>query len=80
MNTHKLKTWPLFFKAHLDGGKNFEIRVNDRDFQVDDYVILEEFDPITEEYTGRYLTRIITYITDYCQKANRVVMAVEPAV
>ena len=77
MNTHKLKTWPSFFKDFLDKGKSFDIRRNDRDYQVGDTVVLQEYDPIEEEYTGRTLNRKITYITDYGQTSNRIVMSLE---
>ena len=62
---HELKTWPLYFRAIEMGRKKFEIRYNDRDFKVDDVVILKEWDPETETYTGAELTyRIGTMITE----------------
>ncbi len=62
MNIHKLKSWPEYFNHLLFGNKSFEIRVNDRNFQNGDYLQLQEWDPKTEQYTGRVLTRQITYI------------------
>lgn len=61
---HVLKTWSEYFNAVLSGAKNFEGRQNDRNYQVGDTLILREWDPKTEEYTGRELQRIITYKLD----------------
>lgn len=44
------------------GHKTFEIRKNDRNFQAGDHVILNEWNPLTSEYTGRKMARVITYV------------------
>lgn len=49
---HVLKCWPKFFKAIVSGEKTFELRKNDRDFRVEDTLLLMEYDPETKEYTG----------------------------
>ncbi len=69
---HKLKIDTEYFEAVLNEKKNFEIRFNDRNFQIEDIVILQE---ITEnrEYTGREITATISYITDFEQKEGFVV-------
>jgi hypothetical protein len=59
---HKLKTWPKYYYRVYIGQKNFELRKADRDFEIGDYVILQEFDPDKKEYTGRELQRCIGYI------------------
>lgn len=69
--THKLKILPQYFNEAKNGRKYFEIRKNDRDYQVDDYVILNEFDE--EKYTGRKILGKITFITDFEQKNGYVV-------
>ena len=64
MMTHELKTWPEYFESILTGEKTFEIRKNDRDFKRGDILILREWSPETEQYTGRYIHRVVTYILD----------------
>jgi len=59
---HDLKTWPPYFAALLDGRKTFEIRENDREFQVGDMLRLREWDPASSEYTGREMMRVVSYI------------------
>ena len=54
---HQLKCWPEFYEAISDGRKTFEIRKNDRGFHTDDVLVLEEWDPFTEQYSGR-VTRV----------------------
>ncbi len=60
---HDLKTWPPYFEAVFDGRKQFEIRrTDDRTFRVGDVLLLREWLPISEQYTGRWCTRLVTYI------------------
>ena len=40
MNTHLLKCEAKFFDALAEGTKTFEIRLNDRDYHVDDELVL----------------------------------------
>lgn len=62
MRVHELKTYPHYFQETMDGHKPFEIRLNDRNFQVGDIVILKEWDNI--RYSGRELRGVIQYILD----------------
>ncbi|MEN2360817.1 ASCH/PUA domain-containing protein [Levilactobacillus brevis] len=73
MKTHKLKILPKYMSAQLSGVKTFEIRKNDRNYQVGDRLLLREWDG--EKYTGRETMVFITYITDYKQKNGYVVLA-----
>lgn len=73
--THELKIWPEFFNDVYFGFKTFEIRKNDRDFHTGDTLILKEFDP-EQGYSGRYVTRFVSYVTDYAQKPGWVVIAI----
>lgn len=47
MTTHKLKTLQPWFEEVWDREKRFEIRLNDRDFQVGDRLLLRLYDPET---------------------------------
>lgn len=70
---HNLKILPMYFEEVRLGNKTFELRKNDRPYNVGDTLILKEFDG--NDYTKRELTREITYILqggnygldkDYC--------------
>jgi ASC-1-like (ASCH) protein len=75
--THGLKIHPEYYKAVVTGKKTFEIRKNDRDYHVGDKLFLNEFDPIKQEFSGRRTRVIVTYLTDYAQVDNYVVMGFE---
>jgi len=62
MNTHELKTWPRYFGSLANGTKAFELRRNDRSFQVGDTLILKEWEPSKNDYTGRELVRTVSYV------------------
>jgi hypothetical protein len=62
MKTHHIKSWPQYFEATLSGAKPFDLRKNDRDYQLGDLVVLQEWSPETQTYTGRETTRQITYV------------------
>lgn len=70
--THNLKIKMEYFEAVLSGLKAFEIRYNDRNFKVFDYVYLNEVDD-KFDFTGRSIKVKITYITDFEQKDGYVV-------
>ncbi|ELI1839006.1 DUF3850 domain-containing protein [Vibrio fluvialis] len=55
---HELKILPEYFALQISGEKRFEVRHNDRDFQIGDTLILNEWDG--ESYTGRCITVVIT--------------------
>lgn len=61
---HELKIWPVYFREVESLRKKFELRLNDRDFQIGDILFLKEFNPDGIGYTGRILKRYITYILD----------------
>jgi len=72
-NHHELKCWPEYFQKVWDGQKPFEVRNNDRNFEANDSVTLMEWDPKTENYTGRKITALIgTVITEaaFCRKGQ----------
>lgn len=59
---HDLKVWPEYYQALAHGLKPFEVRKNDRNFQVDDLLVLCEWDPADEAYTGRECLAVVTYV------------------
>ena len=60
---HNLKTWPDEFRAVVSGEKSHEVRNNDRLFKVGDFLVLQEFNPVSAHYTGNYVTKVVTYVT-----------------
>lgn len=78
MKKHELKILPIYFQAQLEGKKNFEIRKNDRNYNVGDLLLLEEYNPETQEFTGREIAVKVTYITDYQQRDGYVVLGTKP--
>ena len=58
---HELKTWPRFFQDMADGVKTFELRKDDRGFEIGDALLLREYMPDVEQYTGRQLIRLVVY-------------------
>lgn len=63
MNTHELKSWPKFFGQLSTGLRTHELRRNDRNYQIGDYIDLREYDPKTQKYTGRNCIVEITSMT-----------------
>lgn len=59
---HALKIAPEYYEAVRSGKKHFEIRQNDRNFRIGDYLALNELDDTRTEYTGRSLIAKITYM------------------
>lgn len=62
MTTHELKTCPDFFCAVLSGEKTFELRYDDRGFRVGDMLILLEWSPAEQGFTGRGIKKRVSYI------------------
>ncbi len=59
---HELKTWEEYFRLVESGEKPFELRKNDRGFLTGDELLLREYNPHNQNYTGRTLRRKITYV------------------
>ena len=58
------KCWPKYFEAILTGTKNFELRLGAFECDIGDILLLREWDPQTQTYTGRQLKREVTFILD----------------
>ncbi|AXC53654.1 MULTISPECIES: DUF3850 domain-containing protein [Bacillus] len=72
---HNLKINKEYFNPVIKEIKTFEIRKNDRNFQLGDKITLKEWDAKTKQYTGRKVNIVITYLTDFEQKDNYVVFS-----
>lgn len=59
---HDLKIHPKYFMPVAAGKKRVEVRINDRDFNAGDTLILSEYDP-QKGYTGQKVAALITDTT-----------------
>ena len=64
--THVFKIWPEYYRAVLERRKQFEVRKKRPmvAYCVGDIIILYEFDPASDKYTGRIWTGVITFVLD----------------
>jgi hypothetical protein len=62
MKIHELKTVEPYFLDVWYEIKTFEIRKHDRNFQVNDLVLLFEYEPINNRYSGRWILCQIKYL------------------
>ena len=60
---HDLKILSPFFNAICEGVKTFEIRKNDRNFNVGDILHLKEYCPKTKTYSDYHVNVKVIYIT-----------------
>lgn len=51
--THSIKCWPKFFALVITRAKEFELRLNDRNYKFGDILRLREYDPERKACTGR---------------------------
>jgi len=71
MTSHGIKCWPELFAAFQGNARLFDLRKNDRDYQVGDWLKIREWEPpsIAEatrgRYTGARLLRRISYVLDW---------------
>lgn len=82
MQAHELKCWPSSFEALIEGDKKHEVRKDDRNFRTGDQLFLREWDPETQEYTGRHAYFNVTYKTQpgmWGLPEDICVLSVEPA-
>ena len=84
---HELKCLKEFFEEIIVGDKRFEVRKNDRDYKVGDYLAINEVvedllqdDEAELVYTGRSAMFKIIYIMDNTQytKTGYVILGIEP--
>lgn len=60
---HELKILPEHFQPVVDGVKLAELRKNDRDFKIGDYLKLREWSDVGG-YSGKIVVRKIIHIAD----------------
>ena len=60
MKTHDLKITQEYFLAKLQGIKPFEVRINDREYEIGDILVLHELNE-DMECTGRTITQSVNY-------------------
>lgn len=60
MKVHHIKCRPPYFEAVLSGAKPFEVRADDRDYQVGDTLVLKEWSE--DMFTGREHRRLVTFV------------------
>ncbi len=78
---HTLKTHHQPFAAMRAGVKRFEYRRDDRAYEVGDDLLLHEYDPAHDSYTGEVLLVRVTYLLrgpDFGIADGYVCMSVEP--
>ena len=78
--THELKCHPKYLRRVADGSKTFEIRKDDRDYQVGDVLMLKEYDPEKgwpDHGSYDVVCAEITYITGYRQYDGYVVLGIK---
>jgi len=51
------KVWPEYFQQIKNGTKKFELRLADFDVKEGDVLVLEEYEPETNTYTGRKIKK-----------------------
>ena len=58
----KKKIWSEYFDAVASGNKKFELRLDDFEVNEGDVLLLEEWDPVIKDYTGRKIEKKVTYV------------------
>lgn len=62
MKIHDLKCEPTHFQESARGFKRFEVRRDDRGFEIGDSIRLREWLPGSETYTGLEMVARVNYI------------------
>lgn len=84
MKTHKLKCREPYYEGLITRRKLFEIRYNDRDFQVGDQISMQEItwdgssSLLEPTLTGRESLWMITFKTTFMQNSGYVVLGIAP--
>lgn len=80
MTIHILKCHPEYYAQINAGVKTFELRVNDRNYQAGDILLLRWYDPAPKRYRNMSLFRKVTGVwgcTDH-MNAGHVALGIRP--
>ncbi|HAR54737.1 TPA: hypothetical protein DCR79_00370 [Patescibacteria group bacterium] len=58
----KKKMWPGYLEDITSGKKKYDMRLNDFEINEGDTLVLEEWDPATQQYTGRNIEKKVAYV------------------
>lgn len=61
----KKKILPEYFDAIESGKKTYELRLGDMEVAEGDTLILQEWDAEKQEYTGREISKEVTYVRKF---------------
>lgn len=77
--THDIKIYTQFYNRVFSEQKTFEIRKNDRDYQVGDILLMREYDPEKREYIdhSQPISAEIVYMSNFEQKEGYVVLGIK---
>lgn len=64
--TIEKKILPKYFEEVMSGRKNFELRKDEDDIQINDLLILKEFDG--GKYTGHFVAKGVDYVLRDCEE------------
>ena len=62
MIRHIIKCWSPYFDDVVAGKKKFEARLNDRNYQEGDSIVMRHYDPQAKVYSGREWIGTIGYV------------------
>ncbi len=62
MRKIKKKTWPSLFEEVMRGNKKFDLRLADFKLKKGDVLILCEWDPESQKYTGREIEKKVKFV------------------
>ncbi len=58
----KKKAWPEYFEKVLSGEKTYDLRLADWKIEPGDVLLLQEWDPEAQIYTGREISKKAGYV------------------
>ena len=56
------KVWSEYFDLLVSGKKKYDFRLNDFEVKEGDTILFKEWDRHKKEYTGRLITKKVTYV------------------